>query len=452
MTERLLDGRGVVVPATLLAAALAYAAALSPLIALAGLGAALLLVLVLVWAEAVLLLLVAVLPWEDLLAYPTETVSAVKVLGLLLAGAWAVRALGRSSEVKLPATLAPVAVFGLLVGASLVLSPDPVAGLDKWLRYTLFIVFFFLVVQLTGDRASIRRFLRVLTLSTAGAAIWALAAFLGGELDRASGPIQDPNDFAYLMATVFPLAAFLFVEERGRRVLWGACLALMLGATLATLSRGALVGLAALAIWAVASRRVPIFGVLAGLVTLASVLLVALFFWSPLIEERVEQKGQIADRNATTRLAFWDAAARMAYDHPLVGVGPARFGEETDEYLLGSRSGLTDPVVHNSYLEIAAENGIPALLAFLAFLGGSATLLARARRASEEAGDAEGVRLATALQAAFVVALVSAAFLSQQLALPLWLVGALAVAIAARSGERSGAPEGAPAPLRALSS
>jgi putative inorganic carbon (HCO3(-)) transporter len=449
MTERLLDGRGVIIPAALLAAALAYGAALSPLIALAALGGALLLVMVLVWAEAVLLLLAAVLPWEDLLPYPTDTVSAVKVLGLLLAGAWAIRALGSRSEVRLPATLAPVAVFGLLVGASLVLSPDPVAGLDKVLRYALFIIFFFLVVQLTGDRPSVRRFLRVLTLSASGAAIWALFAFLGGELDRAAGPIQDPNDFAYLMATVLPLAAFLFVEEGSRRVLWGACIALMLGATLATLSRGALVGLAALAVWALASRRVPIFGVVAGLLTFGAVLLVALAFWSPLIDERVDQKGQVSDRNAATRLAFWDAAARMAYDHPIVGVGPARFGEETDNYLLGSRSDLSDPVVHNSYLEIAAENGIPALLAFVAFLWGSGTLLARGRRWSEEAGDREGVRLATALQAAFVVALVSAVFLSQQLALPLWLVGALAVAIASHARPAAAAPRPAPR-LRAV--
>jgi putative inorganic carbon (hco3(-)) transporter len=450
MSARLLDGRGVIVPAALLAGALAYGAARAPLIAVAGLGAALLLLLVLVWAEAVLLLLVAVLPWEDLLAYPTETISAVKVLGLLLAGAWTLRALERRSEVRLPSTLGPVAVFGLLVGASLLLSPDPVAGLDKALRYALFIVFFFLVVQLTGDRASVRRFLRVLTLSASGAAVWALVNFLGGELDRAAGPIQDPNDFAYLMATVLPLAAFLFAEEPRRRMLWGACLAVMLAATLATLSRGALVGLAALAIWAVASRRVPIVGVLAGLFTFAAVLLVALFFWSPLIEERVDQKGEVADRNAATRLAFWDAAALMAYDHPIVGVGPARFGEETDNYLLGSRSDLSDPVVHNSYLEIAAENGIPALLAFAAFLAGSAALLSRGRRRSEAADDREGVRLATALQAAFVVALVSAAFLSQQLALPLWLVGALAVTIAAEGRAVPGAPA-RPAPsLRAV--
>jgi hypothetical protein len=63
-------------------------------------------------------------------------------------------------------------------------------------------------------------------------------------------------------------------------------------------------------------------------------------------------------------------------------------------------------------------------------------MLARARRNSLLDADAEGVRLATALQAAFVVAAVAGFFLSQQLALPLWLVGALAAALASPVGAR----------------
>jgi putative inorganic carbon (hco3(-)) transporter len=449
MTLEGLGGRWAVLAALALPAGLALAAAVAPLIALAGLGVVLLLFMVLARAEAVLLLLVAALPWEDLLAYPSRTISAVKILGLLLACAWLLRTLARRDALRLPSTLAPVLIFGLLVGVSLIFSPDPVEGVDKVLRYGLFITFFFLAVQLTGSRETVWRFLRVLTLSATAAAVWALVAFLGGELERAGGPIDDPNDFAYLIATVMPFAALLFAEERRRRLLWGACFALLLGATLATLSRGALVGLAALLLWAVLSRRVAIAGVLAGLVALGTVLVVALFFWSPLIDEQVDRKQDIASENTSSRLAFWEAAGEMVYDRPLTGVGPGRYGEESEDYLRDDRSGLDEPVVHNSYLEIAAESGLPALLAFLAYLLGSWILLGRARRACERAGDREGLRLATALQAAFVVAVVSGVFLSQQLALPLWLVGALAVAVAPSATARR-APAGAAPRFRAL--
>ena len=190
-------------------------------------------------------------------------------------------------------------------------------------------------------------------------------------------------------------------------------------------------GLAALALWAIVSGRVSVGGVLAGAAALVGVVLTALAFWSPLVNESVERKGKIAEQNTAARIAFWDAALRMSYDHPLVGVGPARYGEESQTYLGERPSQLEKPAAHNSYLEIMAELGAPSLLAFLAYLAGSWALLARGRRLALAEGDDARVRLATALQAAFVVALVSAAFLSQQLALPLWLIGALAPAIAA---------------------
>jgi putative inorganic carbon (hco3(-)) transporter len=430
MTDRLLDGRGVIVPAAGISLVLAFAAARSPLLALAAVGAVLLLLFVFVWAEAVLLVLLAALPWEDLLQYPTETVTAVKLFGLMLLGAWAFRVLQRGSQLRLPGTLVPVVGLGLTIGLSLVLSPDPSAGVAKVLRYALFIVFFFLIVQLTTSRISIKRVLRVLSLSATGAALWALVAFLSGELERAGGPISDPNDFAYLIATVLPLTAYLWIEDRGRRAVWASCFALQAAAMLATLSRGALVGLGALAVWAIATRRVPVVGVLAAIGTLVGVVLVALTFWSPLINERVESKEKVQSQNTASRLTFWDAALRMSYDHPLTGVGPDRFSQEAESYARGTTSGIEQPVAHNSYLEILAENGFLALIFFVAYIVGSWALLARARAASLMDADAEGVRLATALQAAFVVAVVGAFFLSQQLALPLWLVGALGAALA----------------------
>jgi putative inorganic carbon (HCO3(-)) transporter len=442
MTDRLLDGRGVIAPAAALSLVLAFGAARSPLLALAAAGAVVLLLFVFVWAEAVLLVLIAAVPWEDLLHYPTDTITAVKLLGLMLLGAWAFRVLQRGSQVRFPPTLLPVAGFAFAIGASLIFSPDPSAGVEKVLRYALFIAFFFLILQLTIGRNPIKRILRVLSLSATGAALWALVTFLSGELDRAGGPIADPNDFAYLIATVLPLTAYLWIEDRGRRAIWSTCFAVQAAATLATLSRGALVGLAALAVWAIATRRVPLVGVLAGVGTLVGVVLVALTFWSPLINERVEGKEKVQNENAASRLAFWDAALHMSYDRPLTGVGPGRFKQEVENYVRGTTAGLSQPVAHNSYLEILAENGFFALAFFVAYIVGSWLMLARFRTMSVLDADGDGVRLATALQAAFVVAIVGACFLSQQLALPLWLVGALAAAIA--QGETATAARGLP--------
>ena len=121
----------------------------------------------LVRAEALLLVLVAALPWEGLLAYPTESVSAVKLLGVLLFGAWLVRALVRAEPLRVSPALALGGAARRSPSGSRCCSPPtrPTASFDA-LRYALFIVFFFLVLQLTHDATDVRRIVRVMVLSS----------------------------------------------------------------------------------------------------------------------------------------------------------------------------------------------------------------------------------------------------------------------------------------------
>jgi O-antigen ligase len=408
---------------------LGVVASTHPFLALAAAGVALLALLMLVRAEALLLVLVAALPWEGLLAFPTESVSAVKVLGLLLFGAWIVRALVRGEQIRVSPALAWAGLFGFAVGLALLLSPNPADSIFDSLRYALFIVFFFLVLQLTHDAAQVRRIVRVMVLSSTFAAGWGLYGFVVIGLDRAAGPISDPNDFAYLMICVLPLAAYLLNSERRRRVLWGICCLVLLGATLATLSRGALIGLAALAPWAIATRRVPLGGIVLGVAALLSIAAVAFAIWAPLLHDRLEQKGNISAKNVTARQALWAASLRMAEDRPLTGVGPGRFGIEAPAYVRNNPIVLKQPVVHNSYLQVMAELGALGLFAFVAFLVSSWRLLGRARRRAVAEEDIDGRRLATAMQASLIVAIVAGAFLSEQLTTPFWLIGALAAVV-----------------------
>jgi O-antigen ligase len=429
MAGRLLDSRLAFLAGAPVAIVLGVVASTHPFLALAGTGAALLALLMLVRAEALLLVLVAALPWEGLLAYPTESVSAVKVLGVLLFGAWIVRALVRAEPLRLSPALAWAALLAFAVGLSLLLSPNPADGIADSLRYGLFIVFFFLVLQLTHTATDVRRIVRVMVLSSTLAAGWGLYGFIVLGLDRAAGPISDPNDFAYLMVCVLPLAAYLMGSDRHRRVLWGFCSLLLLGATLATLSRGALIGLAALAPWAIATRRVPLGGIVLGVAALLSIAALAFAIWAPLLHDRLEQKGNISAKNVTARQALWAASLRMAEDRPLTGVGPGRFGIEAPAYVRNNPIVLKQPVVHNSYLQVMAELGALGLFAFVAFLVSSWRLLGRARRRAVAEEDIDGRRLATAMQASLIVAIVAGAFLSEQLTTPFWLIGALAAVV-----------------------
>jgi putative inorganic carbon (HCO3(-)) transporter len=428
-------GLGAMLAALALGVLIGVGTALSPILAVATAGLIALVIAVFLKPEAVMVLLVLAFPWDDELAFPSATVGVIKILGVLVLVGYTIRALtDRDEHVRIPPTLPPLLLFLTLVLISLLFSDEPSEGLQKTLRYVLFVGFFFLFVQLVKTRATLQWCLRALALSASLASIIALVNFATGATGRAEGPIGEANDFAYLLVTVLPLVGYLISSEPKRRALWIACFVLLVTTLLATFSRGAFVGVAALAVWAVATRRVPLRGLAAGALVVAAVLAVAFSQWRPLIDEHLLLKDKVASANVGTRKALWSAAVRMTGDHPLIGVGPNGFSLKAADYLRDDPLGIQDPVAHNSFLEIMAESGVPALLVFLIFLAGSWQMLLRAYRENRRRGDLTGVRLATAAQASMVAAVVSANFLSVQLTIPLWLVGGIAVVLASEAG------------------
>jgi O-antigen ligase len=417
-------------PIVLIALAVAVPTALAPVYAVAATGLLLVLAAVVFNAGALLALMVAAFPWDDMLGFPTETVSIIKILGALLMIGYFLRALSRDEDVRLPSTLPALVAFVMLVLLSLMLSGDVESGLSKTLRYLLFGAFTFLFVQLVRSRAELLTILRVLIVSSTIAALYGTVNFVTGHVGRVSGPIGEANDFAYVLASVLPFGVYLALRDRRLRLLWGLCSAVIVLALFGTLSRGALVGVAAVVLWAVATRRTRMGGVVAGTVVVAGTLLLAFTLWRPLIDERLAAKSVVAQANVDSRQAYWSAAARMAADHPILGVGPGRFGVEAANYVLNDPINIDKPVVHNSYLEVLAEGGVPTLVAFIALIVGSWRLLARARVRFRERHDRDGLRIVAATQASLVVAIVSANFLSVQITIPLWLLAGIAAVLA----------------------
>jgi O-antigen ligase len=241
--------------------------------------------------------------------------------------------------------------------------------------------------------------------------------------------VQDPNDFAYLLACTLPLAAYLMTIRGGRKWPWALAFAVIAGAMLATFSRGAIVGLAALLVWGLVTRRVPIRALVAGCVAVVVVAFLALTIWRPLIDDALHQKSHIANANQQSRESFWRAAVQLTISNPVTGVGPERFGAEAMPLLRNNPVSLDQPLTHNSYLEILSEDGVPALFLFFAYLGGTWVALGQVQRRARQRDDLDERRLATALQASVIVAIVSATFLSEQLTTPFWLLGALALVV-----------------------
>jgi O-antigen ligase len=373
-----------------------------------------------------LLLLVAAFPWDDALGYPSDTVSVVKLLGLALVVAYVATVFGRSAMVWAP-TLPAVAVFVALVFVSLGASGDVGSGAAQALRYVQFAGLFFLLTQLVQTRTQVVQLFAVLTASAAIASIVGLVRVFTDVTDRAAGPIADANDFGYVLAAVLPIGLYLVSRGGRARIGWFIAVLLIGCAILGTLSRGTIVSLAVAALWAAVAGRLRLRSVAASAAVLGVIAAALLIFQRPFVDEHLHAKGVIANDNVQSRKALWRGALEMTADHPFLGVGTGQYRFRAAEYVVGDPLNMFEPVAHNAYLEVLAENGVFGLLAFATFIVGTWLLLRRARRNAVAIADRDATHLVDALQASFITAVVGAAFLSVQIAPPLWLVGALAV-------------------------
>jgi O-antigen ligase len=146
------------------------------------------------------------------------------------------------------------------------------------------------------------------------------------------------------------------------------------------------------------------------------------------------------------RLLMWRAGLQMIEDRPLFGLGPKRV---KDLYPVYRRPGWALPNpghLHSNVVTIAAETGVPSLIAYLAFvLAFFVHAWRRARRASD-AGERSVVCGAIAVMAAlFVSGFFEASFDDVEVLMTTLVVASLPFALApVESPGVSGPPETAP--------
>jgi O-antigen ligase len=423
---------GAIVALVVVAVVAAFAVSRQPLYAV---GAVL--VVGLVWVTATRLwlavsLLIASFYFEGYLAVGVGFLTVAKLVGALAMGAWFLAwSRGRRAVVSTELSW-PVAGLTAWIVLSLAAAYDQSAAVIFASRYLMFFVLAFLVVQTVDGQ--LRRATQLAAVAVASAAVAAvvgmLSFFLGGA-ERATGPIQDPNDFGFLLAVTVPLAMhqFQIARSRGRRVAAVLALALILAGTLATFSRGAIVGLAVAGAYSLMTRRLRTRWALLFLVAALLIAGIANILQPEMVGEALNRKEYIAQRNVNERLIAWQIALDQFGTSPVLGVGPGNFDRRYTEFgLPTARVGII--TTHNAYLNILAELGLPGLALFLSYLAVSWGMLRR-RIPDDQAANA----FRSSLAAGFVIALVGSMFLTEQYYAPLWLLPALgATLVPARMG------------------
>lgn len=373
-----------------------------------------------------LLFMIVVMPYENnpylyiadsfLGIQPDFTV--IKLLGLL-GFAWALvrLAAGAVPEGVLASAQARLfAAFFLGVILAGLLSGTGFIAISRYLAFLMFLPFVLVAVRTHDD---LRRVLYAFALSLILTFPYAVRQMLRYD-SRLGVGLYEPNYFAANLVLVIPLALAIAATQSTplKRTLWLVGALVLVASLFLTSSRGGFLGLLVAATVFVYRRR----GAGAALGLLAVLILAVLptalgeRALATLFEGGAAPPGLEASNDAHIAL-FW-GALRMIADAPLTGVGPYNFKALSVEYT-GLEYGF---IAHNSYLEVAAELGLPVLAVFLLLI---AAVLRGLRRATLLTGGAEARELATwaeGLRSGLIGFLVVGVFISAQYQKMFWIV------------------------------
>jgi O-antigen ligase len=193
--------------------------------------------------------------------------------------------------------------------------------------------------------------------------------------------LSNPNDLAFsLVFALASLTLLAFARSARGKLLWFAALPFCIYYVLKTGSRANFITLIAMGVTAFLLST-PGVRMMLLLVTPLIVLLVTPFIPRETLHRltlivsdptsaRVDQglKGAVDSQAARTELQ--KRAISLTLHHPLLGVGELMFTEGVEDMVrssLGVKSGWQG--AHNTYLEISAETGIPALVFYVWSLG-----------------------------------------------------------------------------------
>jgi len=240
-----------------------------------------------------------------------------------------------------------------------------------------------------------------------------LRNFRDGRLEGIQKSIlENPNDLAISIAISFPLGLAFMLHARGfRKVVWGIALLFMALGVVLTYSRSGLLALIlslTVCVWEYGikgKRRFIVVVTAVGLVIgLGAAMSTAHY------RARVESiflgniEGSGDKGSLEARKALLKKSLMVAATHPLFGVGPGCFILVDEGWV----------VAHNSYTELAAEAGFPALFLFLWAVGASLKNIAQARKSTRYKDDPEFRLFTQALWAGIVAYLAGACFASTE--------------------------------------
>jgi O-antigen ligase len=377
-----------------------------------------------------ILVLLSPMPNHPLFDISVVGLSLVKWLGVVCCGYAIVRLKQRKKQFAFLGALEFRSVLVLLILATFsyfTLSRTEGLSFSPMAMYVNFLLLFFTTIAVVNTLEKLRY---ALLASIAGAAIASLYVIReyqasGGTNMRPGSIAGDSNYFATCTLLVIPIALY-FAKLKGpqwqRWFCVGSLLLMLIAFTLAS-SRGGLMGLCVTMAYMILHSGQSRKSVIAVTAVLLPLLLLAPA--SPLARMLHPNYGDYL--GSQIREDFWKAGLNMIGNHPLTGIGLGNFTalSYTVTHGIAGRHGMAC----NTFLEVAAEMGIPGLLAYSAILIGSLFSAGRLRSEGKKRRDAFLQYAGQAIQAGLLGFAAAAFFVSAEYQKPFWIMVALTATV-----------------------
>jgi O-antigen ligase len=292
------------------------------------------------------------------------SIAAAQILLTVTVACWLGLLVVRRERVEAPAFFWPLALYGAATLVSAAFSPDPRTSLVDCKQLILFLLVPLTYRLVTAERAS--RLMTVVLSCAAISAVYGVVQYGILHYDqlqqRPQGTLGHYMTYSGLLMIVIGIAVSRVLFGRGGRT-WAALVIPALAVAVAlTLTRGAWVGVCVAAALLFALKDFRLFAILP--------IVAAIFFAvAPgLVMQRFNSIFDKKDPSSMDRVAMLHVGERMIQAHPLTGVGANMVPRLYAEYRGPDAVNQVNPHLHNNFLQIAAERGLPALALWIWFV------------------------------------------------------------------------------------
>lgn len=329
------------------------------------------------WPGLILTVIVALLPFmlEKQVHGAWITLTDILIAGAVLG--WSYQSLRGKDQRRFP-QLPLVGGLLALVLLSGISSLFPWLYIKEALKYLLIFGFFYFCIDSIDDAALLRRLFRIVAITGTMMAVWFISDFVSGHVSSVNRSCdryvfgfelskQHLNALGVYFALAIPFCFYEMINAVSKRYrsIWGALSIVQIIALYLTFSRANWIalGTALLFFFLIKYRARGVAYVVVFMVIPFWAL--SLAFPGLALKERLFSITDLTETSALSRAVFLKTSLKMIQLRPLTGTGVGNYNEAVKNDL-----GLdVDEMVHNAFLQIAVEAGIPAMILLLGIIG-----------------------------------------------------------------------------------